>query len=144
MLKSVRAVKENSIYAVIDTNVIVSAFLARSIISSPAKVFLALVQGRITMLYNQEILDEYIDVLSRKKFNFAQEDILSFVSYVKEFGIDSERISSDEKFPDPKDIVFYEIALSKEGAFLVTGNLKHFPLTPIVISPSEMVELLEK
>lgn len=46
--------------------------------------------------------------------------------------------------PDPKDVVFYEVALSKEDAYLVTGNKKHFPNKPIVVTPAEMVEILQK
>lgn len=42
------------------------------------------------------------------------------------------------------DIVFYEVSLSKDGAFLVTGNIKHFPQKSFVITTTEMVELLEK
>lgn len=50
----------------------------------------------------------------------------------------------DELFPDSKDMVFYEVSLSKDGSFLVTGNLRHFPQKSFVITPAEMVELLEK
>ena len=56
-------------------------------------------------------------------------------------GVRGERILSDETFPDPKDVVFYEVALSKENAYLVTGNTKHFPKTPIVVTPAEMLEI---
>ena len=49
---------------------------------------------------------------------------------------------TDEVFPDPKDIVFYEVAMSAEDSFLVTGNLKHFPKKPFVVSPAEMVEII--
>ncbi len=59
-------------------------------------------------------------------------------------GIRGERVPSAEKFPDPKDIVFYEVAMSKEDAYLVTGNKKHFPDTPIVVTPAEMVEILKE
>ena len=52
-------------------------------------------------------------------------------------------IASSEYFPDPKDVVFYEVALSKEDAYLVTGNKKHFPQTLIVVTPAEMLEILE-
>ena len=50
---------------------------------------------------------------------------------------------TSEHFPDPKDIVFYEVAMSKEDAYLVTGNTKHFPKKPIVVTPSEMLEIME-
>ncbi|MCQ2072302.1 MAG: PIN domain-containing protein [Bacteroidaceae bacterium] len=46
-------------------------------------------------------------------------------------------------FPDPKDIVFYEVALSKEGSFLVTGNIKHFPKDPIVVTPAEFLDIFK-
>lgn len=45
--------------------------------------------------------------------------------------------------PDPKDIVFYEVALSKEDSYLVTGNIKHFPVKPFVVTPTEMVKMME-
>ncbi len=41
------------------------------------------------------------------------------------------------------DVVFYEVKMSKEDAYLVTGNIKHFPKKPFVVTPREMVELLE-
>lgn len=58
-------------------------------------------------------------------------------------GLHAERVPSKEYFPDPKDVVFYEVALSKEDAYLVTGNKKHSPRTPIVVTPAEMMEILE-
>jgi predicted nucleic acid-binding protein len=60
-----------------------------------------------------------------------------------ERGIRTERVLSDDFFPDPKDIVFYEVALSKKDAYLVTGNTKHFPKAPIVVTPAEMMEILK-
>ena len=40
--------------------------------------------------------------------------------------------------------VFYEVALSKEDSYVVTGNLKHFPKTPIVVNPAQIMEILRK
>jgi uncharacterized protein len=52
--------------------------------------------------------------------------------------------AGEEYFPDPKDVVFYEIAMSKEGSYLVTGNIKHFPAKPFVVTPAEMIGILEQ
>ena len=134
---------DNKYYAVIDTNVIVSAMLSSNPASNPAKVFHAVLNGRVLPLYNDEILDEYQKVLSRPKFPFKQTDISAIIQLFRKLGIDSDRVTADELFPDPKDIVFYEVALSHEDAYLVTGNLKHFPKQSRVVSPSEMVALLE-
>lgn len=50
--------------------------------------------------------------------------------------------ADDVYFPDLKDIVFYEVALSKEDSYLITGNIKHFPLEPFIVTPAEMVRIL--
>ena len=65
-----------------------------------------------------------------------------YLKSICKLGISSERVKSDEVFPDKDDVVFYEVALSKEDAYLITGNIKHFPKTPIVVTPAEMIEIL--
>ena len=65
------------------------------------------------------------------------------LSIIEEYGINTERIDSNIDFADPKDIVFYEVSLSKEQSFLITGNTKHFPKKPFIITPSEMITILE-
>lgn len=65
------------------------------------------------------------------------------ISAFKDFGISTIRVTvADTSFPDPDDIVFYEVKMSKEDAYLVTGNIKHFPNTPFVVTPKEMMEIL--
>ena len=49
-----------------------------------------------------------------------------------------------QKEQKKRNIVFYEVALSKEDAYLVTGNKKHFPQKPIVVTPAEMLEILQR
>ena len=131
------------IYAVIDTNVFVAALLSRHSNSATVLVVDTLMNHGICPLYNQEIINEYNDVLHREKFHFPSESIDAIISTVQKYGISSERIASSEYFPDPKDVVFYEVALSKDDAYLVTGNTKHFPKKPIVVTPTEMMKILE-
>lgn len=136
---------QDKFYAVLDTNVLVSALLGASRMSIPTRVLKAVTDNKIVPLYNDEIIDEYQEVLSRDKFPFSKELIDSVIKVFTTAGIFLDRTkSSDEIFPDEKDIVFYEVSLSKEGSYLVTGNLKHFPQKSFVITPAEMVELLEK
>lgn len=134
---------KNKIYAVIDTNVIVSALLSKNSHSSTTIVYEAILDGLLIPVYNDEILKEYLDVLSRKKFPFAKEDIQNIELLLTHIGIKMDRTKANEViFPDQKDVVFYEVALSKEDAYLVTGNIKHFPKKPFVVTPAEMVEIL--
>ena len=58
---------KDKLFAVIDTNVIVSALISKNIDSNPGKVFRAIVQERIVPLYNDEILAEYRCFLSLPK-----------------------------------------------------------------------------
>lgn len=46
--------------------------------------------------------------------------------------------------PDEDDRVFYEVSLSVEDSFLVTGNFKHYPQTPKVISPADFLSVMMK
>ena len=132
------------IYAVIDTNVIVSAHITKNPTAATSTVWEAVLQGKIIPVYNEEIIDEYTEVLRRKKFNIPETVINMAVGRILKNGVRGERIMSGEIFPDPQDAVFYEVALSKDDAYLVTGNTKHFPRTPIVVNPSEMVEILKR
>ena len=99
---------------------------------------------KITPVYNDEIIEEYAEVLHRKIFDIPEHLVKWAIDRILMNGIHGERVPSQEDFPDPKDIVFYEVVLSKEDAYLVTGNKKHFPNKPIVVTPAEMVEILKK
>ena len=135
---------DDKLYAVIDTNVVVSALISKNPSSSPLAVLAHVFSGAITPVFNEEIISEYRDVLSRDKFNLNPLDVEEALRIIIDYGLALNRAKSDEVFPDPKDIVFYEVALSKEGSYLVTGNSKHFPKTPIVVTPAEMLEILKK
>lgn len=67
------------IYAVIDTNVFVSALLTSNIEAATVKVLKALLQGKIVPLYNKEIFDEYNEVLTRSKFHFSPDLVITIL-----------------------------------------------------------------
>ena len=128
-------------YAVFDTNVLVSSLLSKRD-DSPTVVLLDYVlSGQIVLLYCNEIIAEYDEVLHREKFEFSDESINAVLEMVKT-GLCLEPIPSGASFPDADDAVFYEVALSKEESYLVTGNQKHFPKSPIVVTPTEMLQIV--
>ena len=47
---------------------------------------------------------------------------------------------------DMDDLIFYELAMEKreEDSYLVTGNQKHYPIKDFIVTPLEMMEILEK
>lgn len=132
-------------YAVIDTNVIVSSMLKHD--SIPGRITDLVVSNTIVPLLNEEILNEYFEVLSRNKFDFEVDDIEKIISTVKEKGLFLERKQSLEDFIDEDDIVFYEIVMSARNtmdAYLVTGNLKHYPIRNYVVTPGQMLEIINE
>ena len=134
---------EKPILAVIDTNVIVSALLNHDRESKPSIVLNNILSGKITPLFNDEIISEYRDVLSRDKFPFRDSDIEDTMNVFLKKGIKVDStIPIEDSLPDLDDVVFYEVAMSTEGAYLVTGNIKHFPNKPIVVTPAQMVDIL--
>ena len=133
-------------FVVIDTNVLVSGLLGRNPSSPTVGILNHLLTSRevITPLYCEEIFQEYENVLHREKFSFDQDEVEEVMKRIKEIGISSPRFLSKTYFPDPKDVVFYEVALSKEDSFLVTGNIKHFPEVDFVVTPAEMMAIIEE
>lgn len=132
------------IYAVIDTNVFVSAYITHNTQAATSKVVEGLLIGRIKPLYNDEIMAEYKEVLSREYFHISVEKREALFEYIIKNGILTDRTAFHELFVDESDRVFYEVALSKEDSFLVTGNTKHYPFTPQVVTPAQMLQILEE
>ncbi len=116
------------IYVVIDTNVIVSAFLTKNSGAATVKILDAIYNKSIVPLYHDEIYEEYKDVLNRERFHFSKSIVNEFLKTYKNISVKAERVFSGESFIDPDDVVFYEVALS--------------PRSPIVVTPAELMELI--
>ena len=130
-------------YAVIDTNVLVSAMLKWN--SVPGNIMELVFSGTIVPLLNEQIVKEYRDVLSRPKFHFTEKIIGNVINEIDRLGLYLDAETTNVIFPDPKDTVFYEIVMEKrktEDAYLVTGNIKHFPSEPFIVTPREMMTMI--
>lgn len=132
-------------YAVIDTNVIVSSLLKHD--SIPGMIIDLVISKTIVPLLNQEILDEYEDVLSRNKFGFKKAEVSYLINSIKENSLFLKREETLEDFIDEDDSVFYEIVMCARhsmDAYLITGNIKHYPIRNYVVTPKEMLDIIEK
>lgn len=130
-------------FAVIDTNVLVSAAMKPE--SVPGKVLELVLDGLIIPIFNKAIMKEYRNVLLRPKFAFSEQIVTDILNEMSDRGIcvDAERLTVD--LPDPKDIVFYEVVMEErkeEDAYLVTGNIRHFPNKPFIVTPREMIDII--
>jgi uncharacterized protein len=131
--------------AVFDTNVIVSAGLKPG--SGPALPVDLVLARQYRLAICPAVIAEYIEVTGRSKFAryaFPPEWLEQLID-------ESLRLPDPpswlHELPDPKDAVFLALAKAS-GAWLVTGNLKHFPKAArhgvVVVSPGEYLERLEE
>ena len=132
------------IYAVIDTNVLVAALLTKNNDSATVKVLEAIADGRITPLYHKDMLVEYAEVLGRKKFKLNQDMVSVLIRMIIKYGVEIFPKPTGEILIDMDDLIFYEVAMEKrdEDSYLVTGNKKHYPVRDFIVTPTEMINIL--
>ena len=133
-------------YAAIDTNVLVSALLSKHSDSATVLVVDRIFDGAIIALYSNEILDEYREVLKRPKFKFDTHVVDVLIAAVERNGISVEPREMGAILADMKDLPFYEVVMDKRnyGAYLVTGNIKHFPKEPFIVTPKELLDIISR
>lgn len=130
-------------YVVIDTNVLVSAVLKSH--SVPGSIVELAFDGPIIPILNEAIEKEYREVLSRPKFHLPEDLIEGIMSTFHKRAIYADAEHLDVELPDPKDLVFYEVVMEErkeEEAYLVTGNIRHFPNRPFIVTPREMLDII--
>jgi putative PIN family toxin of toxin-antitoxin system len=131
--------------AVFDTNVIISAGIQPD--RAPARLVREWVlEGQVQLVVSSQIIAEYREVARRPKFRRY-----GFPPLWLEFLIEESLYLPDppqwpDSLPDPNDACFLSLA-HESGAWLVTGNLKHFPESQrrkvTVITPGEYLRKLE-
>lgn len=133
-------------YAVIDTNVLISALLSKNEDSATLKVLDAVFEGKIIPLYHQDILAEYNEVLHREKFHLREEMIQTVLNAVRQYGVEVFPQPTGAVLIDMDDLVFYEVAMERrdDDSYLVTGNQKHYPFKDFIVTPAEMIEIMER
>ena len=52
----------------------------------------------------------------------------------------------NQEILDMDDLVFYEVVIEKreDDAYLITGNIRHFPKRDFIVTPAEMMAIIEK
>ena len=133
------------ICAVIDTNVLVSALLSENPESATVQVLRKILKGEIVPLFSRDIMSEYSSVLRRSKFGFDPETVDILLTAISEKGIEIDPNPTGATLPDMFDLPFYEVAVEKrdESAYLVTGNLKHFPKEPFIVTARQLLEIMD-
>jgi putative PIN family toxin of toxin-antitoxin system len=125
---------------VLDTNVIVSALLTPS--GNPAAVLKIAAAGNVQICHNSRIFAEYREVLSRPKLKIDPGDSSGLLDVLFLTGLSITPKPSTFPMIDGKDRVFYDTAKACD-AILVTGNKKHYPQEPCIVTPAEFLAVWE-
>ena len=127
---------------VVDTHVLVSGLISPF---GPPGIIVGLVaRGTLHLCHDGRILAEYREVLERPAFAFRSRDVGTLLSRIAANGVPLAPSPLADRLPDAGDQPFLEAAVAANAAFLVTGNLKHFPPGSRngvrVVSPREFLD----
>jgi len=131
---------------VLDTNVMISALINRK--GSAAKILSLIFDGNIKIVYDNRLLFEYLEVLS-KGFGFNVDIINDTMYFIRYEGSFNEAAFNDMDYPavkfhDEADKKFYEVYKAGEADYLITGNRKHFTDDYGIMIPGEFIKIYEK
>lgn len=132
------------IVVVLDTNVLVSGLLNPN--GSPGKILDLIIGNQIHVGYDDRILGEYEDVLSRPELHIRPSQAFAVIGHIELSGkyVTAESLSTDE-YPDPDDIMFAEVLIASDANALVTGNLRHYnPLVQRNMSVLSPIQFLDR
>jgi len=126
---------------VLDTNIIVSAFLSPE--GKPSTILQLALHGEIDIYYSSAILAEYEQVLVRSKFagKIHQPKIRRFFELLREFGFSIVAAPGQIELHDESDRKFYDVARTA-GALLIIGNKKHYPDEAFIVTATDFIALL--
>ena len=110
--------------AVVDTNVLVSAFM--NPYGAPRRVVDLLLARAFVVLLDERILDEYSGVLLRPRFAFDLGDVGLLLDFMEHAGEYVVAESLDLLLPDSTDLPFLEVAGAGRADALITGNARDF------------------
>jgi len=127
---------------VLDTNVLVSGLINPR--GSPARVLDLVISNEVQVAFEDRILAEYEDVLTRPHIGFSHSHVRALLDHLTLNGRPAlARLAPIANCPDPDDAPFAEVALEARVDALVTGNPRHFAFLAgggiPVLSPSEFL-----
>ena len=127
---------------VLDTNVLVSGFLSPD--GPPGAILRSILAGSISFCFDERILIEYQEVLTRGRFALASERVDAVLEFIEANGESVLAETLGVELPDATDTMFVEVASAAGADCVVTGNRKHFPAERLeglrVLLPREFVE----
>ena len=113
------------IRVVLDTNVIVSAYLNEN--GQPFRILKLALAGAIDLYASEQILEEYKELLQRKSYPMDARRAALLLKKLRGASTLVRPAIKLSETTDPDDNIFLECAQAAKAEYLVTGNLRHFP-----------------
>jgi uncharacterized protein len=128
---------------VVDTNVLVSALIRPE--GTPARILDLVLSSQVKLLIDHRIFAEYQDVLLRPEFAFRPDQVEQLLDFLLQSSERVYAVTAKVDLVDPADGKFLEVAIDGAADFLISGNLRHFPVRlrqgVRVVSPREWWDL---
>ncbi len=115
------------IRVVLDTNIVVSALLQP--LGPPAQILTLAIGGSVQLCVSGSVYAEYEEVIHRPRFRRSEEIIAGALQAIREKGLGVRPTERVTACSDPDDDIFLKCARAAKAEYLVTGNLKHFPVS---------------
>jgi uncharacterized protein len=126
---------DRKIKVILDTNIWVSFLISKSL----AKLDKFIIDGKVKLIFSDESLAEFVEVISRKKLKkyFSQSDVVELFEFMHKYGTVVNVQSEINKCRDPDDNFLLALAKDGKANYLVTGDndllvMKRFLKTEII------------
>ena len=130
---------------ILDTNLWISFLISKKF----SQIDKLIENKKIILIFSNELLEEFIDVVSRPKFKkyFSKKDIEKILEYFDQFG-ELVKVKSDIKIcRDEKDNFLLNLSVDSKADYLITGDKDLLILEKIedtkIKTFSEFIELME-
>lgn len=123
---------------VIDTNILVSALLSPN--GNPNKIYRLFLSGDLILVINDDIIAEYTEVIYRPHLHIPTDAADIAITGIEQYGEIVQPTASTFDMVDEDDRIFYDTAKAAE-AYLITGNLKHYPNELSILSPAAFLNI---
>ena len=108
----------------------------------------AAIAGLFVPAWDNKILLEYRDVLSRPKFRLSKTAVRALLAALPQSGFYRLVPAQEMKLPDPEDLPFVAMALATPDKTIITGNPIHYPEAAMqkigvqILSPRQALDRL--
>jgi len=132
---------------VLDTNVLVSGLLRPD--NAPGRIVDLVIANSVQLAYDDRIMTEYEDVLTRAPFSFPRRQVSALLDHIRLNGTPVSASPLPIKgVPDPSDLPFAEVSVAAGVDMIVTGNKAHFAFVGTLgisaLSPSAFIKQLQE